>query len=123
MSLSKKELENIRRKANDKPKRRMTYKQKWEEVMDYLADHQGWTVSRHDRSMRLLKTPYATTPNGLVRAYFKPQSIYVSVGPSHKLQGSHSIDPLDNYDFRKMDPESIWAIIYENATMEKMRHV
>lgn len=49
---------------------------------------EGWDVHVHDARFRDLKVPYATSPQGDVRYWFKPQAIYASYEPAH---GRHDL--------------------------------
>jgi len=66
-------------------------------LMDYLAK-EGWKLS--DRS---LKVPHATSPDGDLRIWFKPQAIWFSVGGRHNLQGARSI----HTDIRHTEPVKV----------------
>lgn len=59
----------------------------------------GWAVSEH------LKVPHATSPDGRVRLWFKPQAVWVSVG-SHTLANARSLW----LDIRERLPETVEAV-------------
>jgi hypothetical protein len=63
-------------------------------VMDYLKS-KGWKMSGP------LKVPYATSPDGMVRLWFKSQAVWFSYGNAHNLGGARSV----HSDIRAMTPE------------------
>ncbi len=54
-----------------------TFRQKRDELLAGLRAA-GWDVTTFSRG-RTLKIPYATSPDGEVRFWFKPQAIYYTV--------------------------------------------
>jgi len=72
------------------------------EIQDHL-ETLGWTLARG------LLTPHATSPNGNVRLYFKPQGIHFSKSRmgSHKLGNAHSLF----CDIRKMTMDEFMACV------------
>jgi hypothetical protein len=51
----------------------------------------GWTVALRDRSYRELKTPYATSPGGQWRLWFKAQAVYFLHGPPFDFGNARSL--------------------------------
>lgn len=77
----------------------LTYKQAREKIFDYLRSA-GWKVTTFStRTMRPLKTPYATSPDGSIKLWFHPQSVYVGETPG----GTHSL----HVDMKTDSPEAI----------------
>ena len=60
-----------------------TYAQAKQELLNDF-ERIGWSVKK------VLKVPYATSPDGNVRFWFKPQSIYYSV-VMDKSVGNHTL--------------------------------
>lgn len=65
---------------------------------EYRSDHlknlaeAGWTVvTRDTRTGKELKVPYATSPSGGTRLWFKTQAVYFTEGNSHNLKGARSL--------------------------------
>lgn len=63
-------------------------------LLEYLA-REGYTLSGN------LKVPHATSRNGNVRFWFKPQAVYVTVGTAHSMNGARSTHD----DIRLYPPE------------------
>lgn len=66
----------------------------------------GWTVSAH------LKIPHATSPDGLLRLWFKPQAVWLSVHDrysvgSHELKQAHTLDY--DHDIRRLTTAQLIA--------------
>jgi hypothetical protein len=85
-----------------------TFAQAKARVMNHL-EAQGWRVARD------LKVPHATSPDGAIRVWFKPQALYLSVvhgrGLSHTLGMARSlwIDP------RGVDAAKVEAAVRHSA--------
>jgi hypothetical protein len=73
----------------------MTYKQAHIPIFDILRER-GWTLKTN------LNTPYATSPSGQFRLWFKPQAVHYSEGNRHTLNDARSISY--DLDIRKVDP-------------------
>jgi hypothetical protein len=71
-----------------------TFAQSHDEILDYLASR-GWSVKKS------LKVPHATSPDGRVRLWFKPQAVYFTNGTHHELGNARSIF----VDTRALTPE------------------
>ena len=57
-----------------------TFAQARARIMGELG-HDGWDVHTHSKHTgQPLKTPYAISPSGAARLWFKPQALYVSAG-------------------------------------------
>lgn len=63
---------------------RKTYQVAQCEILVYLAEL-GWTVK--DR----LKVPHATSPDGGLRLWFRPQAVRYTRGNAHVLGNAHSL--------------------------------
>lgn len=63
--------------------RKPTFKQKREELLRGLEAH-GFRVKEP------LKVPHATSPDGQLRFWFKPQAIYYSIGQPHEFNRARS---------------------------------
>lgn len=66
------------------------------ELLAYL-EKEGWKLSS-----KTLKIPYATSPDGTLRLWFKTQAIYYTQGTDHTMGAARSIH---SDDIRKMSPE------------------
>lgn len=66
------------------------------ELLAYL-EKEGWKLSS-----KTLKIPYATSPDGTIRLWFKAQAIYYTQGTDHNMGAARSIH---SEDIRKMSPE------------------
>lgn len=78
----------VRRVAVEAPRKARapklpTYKAARESLLKAFAAH-GWTVRPG------LKVPHATSPDGTLRYWLKPQAVWVSRGTSHALAGARS---------------------------------
>ena len=73
-----------------------TYADAKTELLNYL-EKEGWKVSG-----KTLKIPHATSPEGTLRLWFKPQAIYYTKGTDHSMKDARSIH---SDDIRKMSPE------------------
>ena len=72
-----------------------TFLQARRDILDTL-EHNGWQLSdRH------LKVPHATSPNGEIRLWFKPQAVYVSHGTDFKYARTFAYD----LDIRRISAE------------------
>jgi hypothetical protein len=74
-----------------------TYSQAHKDLLNYL-EKQGWSVSKG------LKIPHATSPDGELRLWFKPQAIYDSSGSPHTFGRARSYT-TQGLDVRTMSPE------------------
>lgn len=79
-----------------------TYAQIHQEYKDLLKD-KGWTLSGP------LKIPYATSPSGKTRVWFKPQAVYLSVGLTAKDFGSARTLTYD--DLKTVSPEEFYRMV------------
>lgn len=71
-----------------------TFRQTRDALLSGLRER-GWDVTTYSRG-RSLKVPYATSPDGVVRFWFKPQAIYYTV-----------VDPPFSHDFKAARSVSI----------------
>lgn len=71
-----------------------TFPQAKEEILKYLQT-KGWKVVPN------LKVPHATNPEGDLRVWFKPQTVYYTKGNNHTLGGARTVSY--NFDIRQMD--------------------
>jgi len=78
-----------------------TYAQAQAEILAHLRAR-GWTV-RSD-----LKIPHATSPDGELRLYFKPQAVYYTQGNRHEFKNARSTWVSD---IRKLTPAQFDAEI------------
>ena len=68
-----------------KPKKKLpSFKKVHQDIKDALTK-KGWKLSGP------LKVPYATSPDGEMRLWFKPQAIYFTVGNRHNLNGARTM--------------------------------
>jgi len=74
-----------------------TFKQAQAEILDVLQG-KGWRLS-----LRSLKIPHATSPDGWLRLWFKPQAIYYTAG-SHNFGDARS---LHEDDIRTQAPQAV----------------
>lgn len=90
-----------------------TYAQAKKAVWDEL-EYGGWRVALRANSGRPLQVPYATTPDGRLRLWFKPQAVWVSYDRDglHMIKHARSLTPVD---IRKIDPDLF------RAHMERFR--
>lgn len=61
-----------------------TYKQSHARLLLQLMQA-GWQVKPD------LKIPYATSPDGNIRLWFKPQAVHMSIGNAHDFRGARSL--------------------------------
>ncbi len=80
-----------------------TFRQKRNELLAGLRER-GWEITTYSRG-RGLKVPYATSPDGVVRFWFKSQAIYYTVAESHDFKLARSI----SMDMRGETVESLLA--------------
>lgn len=72
------------------------------EILKYLQK-EGWNVKPN------LKVPHATSPDGELRLWFKPQAVYYTHGNNHTLGGARTVSY--DFDYRKMSgPEFVKEI-------------
>jgi len=89
------------KKKSDKPK---TFEAARTRLLDHL-ESKGWKLSS-----RSLKIPYATSPNGEDRLWFKTRAVYKthsrggSRGYGHEFKDARSIS-YDTDDLKNMSPE------------------
>jgi len=89
-----------------------TYKQAAARLLAGLKAR-GWRVETFStRTMKPLKTPYAETPDGRMRLWFRAQSVHFTVGNSHDANSAHSLfadtkgisaEELERDAFRRRD--------------------
>lgn len=77
-----------------------TFLQARAEIAETLRAH-GWSLSP------ALKVPYATSPSGALRLWFKPQAVYFTEGNYHTLNGARTLSY--DLDIRKMTGEDFAA--------------
>ena len=70
------------------------------ELMAFLAS-KHWKLSD-----KTLKVPYATSPNGEVRLWFKAQAVYFTEGHGHSLNNARTLSY--DLDIRKTTPEQFY---------------
>lgn len=75
-----------------------TYAEAQAGVLDYLKS-KHWKLSSSD-----LKVPYATSPDGEVRLWFKKQAVYFSYGNVHNLNGARTVS-YDTNEIKKKTPQ------------------
>jgi len=68
----------------------VTYAQAREQVLACLASR-GWKVATRDQNGRALKVPHATSPDGWLRLWFKPQAVHFTEGNQHSAQHARSL--------------------------------
>ena len=78
--------------SSSKPAKLPTFAQARSALLDALRAA-GWTVNAS------LKVPHATSPQGHVRLWFKPQAVYAAAG-STNMADAHSYES----DIRTLDP-------------------
>lgn len=71
------------------------------DILDELR-RRGWRVVTVSPSMKPMKVPHATSPDGTLRLWFKPQAVYFTRGNYHDLGSARS---LWIEDIRRMTPE------------------
>ena len=77
-----------------------TYAQAQRDLLDNLRAN-GWTVSAP------LKIPHATSPNGELRLWFKPQAVWFTRGNRHNFKDARTISY--DLDIRARDPDAFRA--------------
>jgi len=94
-----------------------TYAQAQRDILDNLAAN-GWTVSAN------LKVPHATSPNGRLRLWFKPQAVWftkVKLGERSVHGGTHNFKDARtisyDLDIRTKDPDAFrdWMLRSSNG--------
>jgi len=68
----------------------MTFKETRAKHLEDLGA-MGWTVALRDRNYRELKVPYATSPGGQWRLWFKAQAVYFLHGPPFDFGNARSL--------------------------------
>lgn len=98
-SADKDEKAEAKGKGADKPKKPPTFQKAREALQDHLKS-KGWKMSNPG-----LKVQHATSDDGRVRVWFKPQAVYYSVSDHgrHDLGAARSI----HTDIRHADPEKV----------------
>lgn len=86
-----------------------TFAQARAEVLDAL-ERAGWSLSP-----RSLKTPYATSPSGEIRLWFKSQAVYVSRGNHHSLGNAHTYSY--DLDIRTMSGSEFVSMVERRFTL------
>ena len=67
----------------------MTFMEARTNLIGYLGSI-GWTTNLRSVQGVLLKTPYATSPDGQIRVWFKPQALWMSTGSNHEIGNARS---------------------------------
>lgn len=76
-----------------------TYVQAKQDIMNYLQSS-GWGVKAN------LKVPYATSPDGYTRIWFKPQGVWFTLGKHHDYKDARTV--TYDQDIRKLNgPEFV----------------
>lgn len=98
-------------KAKPASKKMPTYPQAQAAIFSHLTS-QKWTVNSK------LKIPHATSPDGKLRLWFKPQAVHYTYDPAfrptHTFGDARTIDY--ELDIRKLSPEDFVKYI------EKVKH-
>lgn len=76
----------IRRHKASRP---LTYAAARAAMLEHLRA-EGWRLVLTNPSMQPMKVPHATSPDGRVRVWFKPQAVYYATG-SHDLSSARSL--------------------------------
>lgn len=87
-------LNDVGYDEGDLEKNPSTYAEARANLINYLQNKE-WTISKP------LKIPYATSPNGRIRLWFKPQAIWYTLGKYHEFSSARS---LHGPDIRSMSP-------------------
>lgn len=87
----------ILRVAEIRTAKTKTYKEAQAELVEYL-EGKRWKFSGWN-----LRVPYATSPDGDIRLWFKAQAVYVSSGPKHKFGDARSVPA----DVKRDSPEKV----------------
>jgi hypothetical protein len=74
------------------------------ELLDYL-EKAGWDVKMRGANLQPLKTPHATSRDGGIRLWFKPQAVWVSYGSHHDAGHARSLW----VDIRDASPATVVA--------------
>ena len=92
--------------------KRKTFKASRAAVLDYLKK-QHWDLVLMNRSMKPMKVPHATSPDGRIRLWFKTQAVYVTEAP----KGHHELgDARSSWvDIRSMSPAEFIKDIEDSA--------
>lgn len=91
--------------------KRPTFEQARQALYEHLRSV-GWEVVTTDRrTLRFMKVPHATSPDGRVRIWFKPQAVWVSCTTLHRPR--HDMGDARSLwmDIRYTDP----SVIVEHA--------
>lgn len=81
--------------------KQQTFQQSREAILDFL-EHEGWKLSS-----KSLKIPYATSPDGTLRLWFKAQAVYVTQGLDHEFKEARTLSY--DLDIRKLTPPEFVA--------------
>ena len=77
----------------------------------------GWQLSPpYNPQGKPYKVPYATSPDGVVRLWFKTEAVYAAVNTSDIGQAHSACS-----DMRELDPERFAANIHEDVVRWHMR--
>ena len=87
-----------------------TYAQAQADILTYLTQNK-WSVKSG------LKIPYATSPDGQLRLWFKTQSVYFTTGDKHQYADARTVDY--SHDIRKMDGPSFEKYMLDNQAARK----
>ena len=74
-----------------------TYVQAQRDILQNLSSN-GWQVSP------ALKIPHATSPNGMLRLWFKPQAVWFTKGNKHNFKDARTVSY--SLDTRTQDPDA-----------------
>ena len=107
----------IRTRSQADPKKRPTFAAARAALLDHLKAER-WVVTTWSPS-GALKTPYATSPDGRIRLWFKPQAVYVSYGSHHELRHSRSLW----VDIRDESPSAVVASAERSSQHDARRGV
>jgi hypothetical protein len=81
----------------------MTFAQARTNLIAFLSA-QGWTTNMRSAQGVPLKTPHATSPDGSLRLWFKPQALWISASKGHHELGNARSTWID---IRAMAPSNI----------------
>lgn len=85
-------------------KKQRTYIEARDDIWAQLERETGWLLSSS-----ALRLPYATSPSGRLRLWFKPQAVHYTVGTNHAQGNARSVDY--DLDIRKMTPTEFLDLV------------
>lgn len=85
-----------------------TYAQARKEIFQYLKSL-DW-----DLSLPSLKVPYATSPDGTIRLWFKPQAVYFTQSNRGSHQFSNARTFSYDFDYRSMSPANFVNVVVDS---------